>query len=45
LNGRTISRNIFLPVLSLSASPVPPNALITDAGVVITDQNGNPVLT
>ena len=44
LNGRTISRNILLPVLCLSVSPVPPNALITDAGVVITDQNGNPVL-
>jgi hypothetical protein len=45
LNGRTISRNILLPVLCLSASPVPPNALVTDAGVIITDQNGNPVLT
>ncbi len=45
VNGRTISRNILLPVLYLSVPPIPPNALITDTGVVLTDQNGNPVLT
>ena len=44
-NGRTISRSLLLPVLYLSVSPVPPNALLTDTGVVLTDQNGNPVLT
>jgi hypothetical protein len=44
-NGRTISRSILLPVLYLSIPPVPQNALITDTGVVLTDQNGNPVLT
>jgi hypothetical protein len=44
VNGRTISRSILLPVLYLSVPPIPPNALITDAGVVLTDQNGNPVL-
>ena len=44
LNGRTINRSILLPVLYLSVPPIPPNALITDAGVVLTDQNGNPVL-
>ena len=44
-NGRTISRSILLPVLYLSVSPVPPNALLTNTGVVLTDQNGNPVLT
>jgi hypothetical protein len=43
-NGRTINRTILLPVLYLSAPPVPPNALVTDAGIVLTDQNGNPVL-
>jgi hypothetical protein len=43
-SGRTISRTILLPVLCLSVPPTPPNALITDAGVVLTDQNGNPVL-
>ena len=45
MNGRTINRSILLPVLYLSVPPIPPNALITDAGVVLTDQNGNPVLT
>ncbi len=45
MNGRTINRSLLLPVLYLSVPPIPPNALITDAGVVLTDQNGNPVLT
>ena len=45
VNGRTINRTILLPVLYLSVPPFPPNALITDTGVVLTDQNGNPVLT
>jgi hypothetical protein len=44
-NGRTISRSILLPVLYLSIPPVPSNALVTNTGVVVTDQNGNPVLT
>ncbi len=44
INGRTINRSILLPVLNLSVPPIPPNALITDTGVVLTDQNGNPVL-
>jgi hypothetical protein len=45
VNGRTINRSILLPVLYLSVPPIPPNALVTDAGVMLTDQNGNPVLT
>jgi hypothetical protein len=45
VNGRTIQRSILLPVVLLSIPPIPPNALVTDAGVVLTDQNGNPVLT
>lgn len=44
VNGRTVSRTILLPVLSLSVPLVPPNALVTESGVVLTDQNGNPVL-
>jgi len=44
VNGRTINRSILLPVLNLSMPPIPPNALLTDLGVVLTDQNGNPVL-
>jgi len=43
-NGRTINRTILLPVLYLSVPPIPPDALVTDAGIVLTDQNGNPVL-
>ena len=45
VNGRAINRTILLPVLYLSVPPIPPNALITDTGVVLTDQNGNPVVT
>lgn len=44
-NGRTIQRSVLLPVLLLSQPPVPPNAIRTNAGLVVTDQNGNPVLT
>jgi hypothetical protein len=44
-NGRTIQRSILLPVVYLSVPPIPSNALVTNAGVVLTDQNGNPVLT
>ena len=44
INGRTINRSILLPVLHLSVPMIPPNALITNTGVVLTDQNGNPVL-
>lgn len=42
-NGRTVQRSILLPVLSLSQPPIPLNAIQTNAGLVITDQNGNPV--
>ena len=45
INGRTIQRSVLLPVLYLSTLPIPANALQTNAGVVVTDQNGNPVLT
>jgi hypothetical protein len=44
-NGRSLQRSILLPVLMLSVSVFPPTALITTAGVVLTDQNGNPVLS
>jgi hypothetical protein len=44
-NGRTVQRSILLPVLSLSNPSVPVTALETDTGVVITDQNGNPILS
>lgn len=44
-SGRTLQRSILLPVLFLSTPPVPPTAIQTSAGLMITDQNGNPVLT
>lgn len=45
VNGRTINRSILLPVLNLSVPPVPPDALIINDGSMLTDQNGNPLLT
>jgi hypothetical protein len=45
VNGRSLQRSVLLPVLSLSQPAVPSNALVTTAGVVLTDQNGNPVLS
>jgi hypothetical protein len=43
-SGRTLQRSILLPVLSLATQPIPPTAILTGAGVVLTDQNGNPVI-
>jgi hypothetical protein len=45
INGRSLQRSVLLPVLLLSVPRVPANALLTASGVVLTDQNGNPVLT
>ena len=45
VNGRTIHRSVLLPVLYLSVPPVPPNAIVTDTGIVLVDENGNPVVT
>jgi hypothetical protein len=45
INGRSLQRSVLLPVLLLSAPVVPANALITATGVMLTDQNGNPVLS
>jgi hypothetical protein len=45
INGRALRRSILLPVLLLSVPSVPPSAIDITAGVVLTDQNGNPVLT
>jgi hypothetical protein len=44
-NGRSLQRSVLLPVLLLSVPAIPPNALVTASGVVLTDQNGNPVLS
>jgi hypothetical protein len=45
INGRSLHRSVLLPVLLLSVPAIPPNALITATGVMLTDQNGNPVLS
>lgn len=45
INGRSLQRSVLIPVVSLSTPPIPPNALITADGVLLTDQNGNPVLS
>ncbi len=45
VNGRTINRSILLPVLYLSVPPTPSHTLVTDSGVVLSDANGNPLLT
>lgn len=44
-SGRTLQRSLLLPVLSLSTPAVLATAILTNGGVMITDQNGNPVLT
>lgn len=43
-NGRTIQRSVLVPVLYLSVPPIPSDALDTDTGAVVTDQDGNPIL-
>jgi hypothetical protein len=40
--GRTISRAVQLPVLALATS-VASDGLLTDSGVPLTDENGNPL--
>lgn len=45
VNGRSLQRSVLIPVLMLSIPIAPPTAIITTAGSVITDQNGNPVLS
>lgn len=45
INGRSLQRSVLLPVMMLSVPAIPSNALVTTAGVVLTDQNGNPVLS
>lgn len=44
LKGRVIGRTVLLPVQQLAAVTPPPAPLTSEAGGVITDQNGNPIL-
>jgi hypothetical protein len=43
-NGRNLQRSIVLPVILLSSPTIPTTALETDTGLILVDQNGNPVL-
>jgi hypothetical protein len=45
INGRSLQRSVLLPVLLLSVPPIPANAIVTSTGVMITDQNGNPIVS
>jgi hypothetical protein len=45
INKRSLQRSVLLPVVLLSVPVVPPNAIVMTAGVMLTDQNGNPVLS
>jgi hypothetical protein len=42
--GRIIGRAVLLPVQALAVAVVPASALTTEAGAVVTDQSGNPIL-
>jgi hypothetical protein len=44
VKGRVIGRTVLLPVQQLAAISPPAEPLTTDAGSIITDQNGNPIL-
>jgi hypothetical protein len=44
INGRSLQRSVLLPVMLLSVPIVPANAILTTTGMMLTDQNGNPVL-
>jgi hypothetical protein len=45
INGRSLQRSVLLPVLLLSVPVYPATAIVTASGTVLTDQNGNPVLS
>jgi hypothetical protein len=45
VNGRSLQRSVILPVLLLSVPGIPANAVLTSTGAMLTDQNGNPVVT
>lgn len=44
LSGRTISRSVLLPVMSLSSTVAVENAIQISEGIMLTDQSGNPIL-
>lgn len=44
-SGRVLARTVLLPVAALATPGVPIAGLLTDTGSLLTDQNGNPILT
>lgn len=44
LAGRTVNRAVLLPVISLTEGLPPDTSLLTELGLVVTDQNGSPIL-
>jgi hypothetical protein len=44
INGRSLQRSVLLPVLLLSIPVYPATSIMTTAGI-LTDQDGNPVLS
>jgi hypothetical protein len=44
-SGRIIQRTILLPVILLSVPNIPEGSLLTMPGAVLTDENGNPILS
>jgi hypothetical protein len=43
-SGRSVNRSVLLPCVALATPPIPTDALVTSAGTVLTDQNGNPII-
>ena len=43
-SGRTLQRSILLPVIAMSLTSVPANAIETTTRNPLTDENGNPIL-
>ncbi len=41
--GRTIARSVLLPVIALATPAGSTATLLTETGVSVTDQNGNPI--
>jgi hypothetical protein len=44
-SGRILQRSVMVPVVSLSNIAPPASAFVTDTGVLVTDQAGNPILS
>ncbi|MCX7382484.1 MAG: hypothetical protein NT133_13945 [Alphaproteobacteria bacterium] len=44
VSGRSVSRSVLLPVVSLNVLAQPVSALTTEEGTVVSDENGDPIL-